>query len=332
MSRPAFLPDNFVLTLLGCVALAALLPVQGRAAEALHLLTNLGVAWLFFLHGAKLSRQAVVEGLLHWRLHLLVLLATFGLFPLLGLALQSLLAPLLGPSLMLGVLFVCALPSTVQSSIAFTSIARGNVPAAMCSASISNVLGIALTPLLMAALSHGAAGQGAHALSWHSMQGIVLLLLLPFVAGQVMQPRLGPWVQRHRGVLKFFDQGTILLVVYAAFSEAMVQGLYQRLGWGVLLQVLAVCALLLATVMAVLVWASRRLGFSRPDEVAILFCGSKKTLASGVPMAQILFAGQAIGLLVLPLMLFHQLQLMVCAVLAKRYAQAGIAPVADTGG
>lgn len=320
MSRPAFVPDNFVLMLLACVALGAWLPVHGAAVAVVHAATNVGVAWLFFLHGAKLSRQAVVEGLLHWRLHLLVLLATFALFPLLGLALQPVLAPLLGPSLMLGVLFVCALPSTVQSSIAFTSIAHGNVPAAMCSASISNVLGIALTPLLMAALSHGAAGQGAAGLSWHSVQGIVVLLLLPFVAGQIVQPRVGAWVQRHRGVLKFFDQGTILLVVYAAFSEATVQGLYGRLGWPVLLQLLAVCAVLLATVMALLVWVSRRLGFSRADEVAILFCGSKKTLASGVPMAQILFAGQPIGLLVLPLMLFHQLQLMVCAVMAKRYA------------
>ncbi|MEN9891212.1 MAG: hypothetical protein RLY78_1507 [Pseudomonadota bacterium] len=324
MTRPAYLPDNFVLTLTGCVILALLLPIRGAPAEWLHTATNLGVAWLFFLHGAKLSRQAVVEGLLHWRLHLSVLATTYGVFPLLGLAMWPLLQPWIGPTLMIGVLFVCALPSTVQSSIAFTSLARGNVAAAVCSASISNVAGIVLTPLLMAALVSGlglgATGQG-QGLSWSSVQGIVSLLLAPFVAGQIAQPWLGGWVRRHAAILKPLDQGIILAVVYGAFSEAMVQGLYQQLGWGVLAILLAWSAVLLALVMGLLVWGSRRLGFERADEIAIVFCGSKKTLASGVPMAQILFAGQPVGLLVLPIMVFHQLQLMVCAVLAQRYAR-----------
>jgi sodium/bile acid cotransporter 7 len=187
---------------------------------------------------------------------------------------------------------------------------------------VSNVLGVALTPLLMALMvqGHGAAGAEV-SLSWHSVQAIVLQLLLPFAVGHLLQPHLGGWVQRQRSLLKVFDQGTILLVVYAAFSEAVVMGLYRQIDGGVLLLVLAACAVLLAAVMGLLIWGSARLGFSAADRVAIVFCGSKKTLASGVPMAQVLFAGQSVGLLVLPLMLFHQLQLMVCAALAQRYAR-----------
>ncbi|MFG6467434.1 bile acid:sodium symporter family protein [Roseateles sp. BYS87W] len=323
MTRPAWLPDNFVLSLLGVVGLALLLPVQGQGVPVLDALTQAAVALLFFLHGSKLSRRVVWEGLLHWRLHALVFAATFVLFPVLGLLLRPWLEPLVGHTLYLGVLFICALPSTVQSSIAFTSVARGNVAAALCSASTSNILGMAVTPLLMAALAQwagGAADAGAVKLSWHTFEGIVFTLLLPFVAGQVLQGWTGGWVARHKAWIRMSDQGTILLVVYGAFSAATVQGLYRQLPPLTLLALVGISALLLALVMPLLTVLSRVLGFSREDEIAIVFCGSKKTLASGVPMAQILFAGQAVGLLVLPLMVFHQLQLMVCAPLARHYA------------
>ncbi len=325
MKRPAWLPDNLVLLLLATLALATVLPVQGAGIPVLDGLTQAAVALLFFLHGCKLSRRAVWEGLLHWRLHAVVFAATFLLFPVLGLLLRPWLEPLVGPTLYLGVLFICALPSTVQSSIAFTSLARGNVAAAMCSASTSNILGMALTPLLMAAMGRwvGAqAGSGAVHLSWHTFEGILTTLLLPFVAGQALQRWMGPWVAAHKAWVRVSDQSTILLVVYGAFSAATVQGLYQHLPPATLAAVLLICAVLLALVMTLLTVLSRALGFSREDEIAIVFCGSKKTLASGVPMAQILFTGQAVGLLVLPLMIFHQLQLMVCASIARRYARA----------
>ncbi|TXI23324.1 MAG: bile acid:sodium symporter [Roseateles sp.] len=329
MKRPAWLPDSLVLMLLATVLLATVLPVQGRGVAVLDVITQIAVALLFFLHGSKLPRQAVLEGLLHWRLHTLVFAATFVLFPLLGLALRPVFEPWLGATLYLGVLFICVLPSTVQSSIAFTSLARGNVAAAMCSASTSNILGMVLSPLLMTLLSHwvGAGSAGEVHLSWHTVEGIAGSLLLPFIAGQVLQRWTGPWVSRHKSLVRINDQGTILLVVYSAFSAATVEGLYRHLPLSQLAGVLVCCAVLLAVVMTLLTFLSRRLGFSREDEIAIVFCGSKKTLASGVPMAQILFVGQPLGLLVLPLMLFHQMQLMVCASLAKRYARQ--APAAD---
>jgi sodium/bile acid cotransporter 7 len=158
-----------------------------------------------------------------------------------------------------------------------------------------------------------------------ALGGIVLQLLLPFVAGQVARRWIAGWVTRHKAALRWVDQGSILLVVYGAFSEAVHEGLWQQFGLATLLGLLAACAALLALMMVSLTWLSRRLGFDRADEAAIVFCGSKKSLASGVPMAKILFAGSAIGPIVLPLMLFHQLQLMVCAVLAQRYARAAAA-------
>jgi sodium/bile acid cotransporter 7 len=316
MARPRLLPDNFTLAIMGVVLSACLLPCSGQGAQVLGWITNLAIGLLFFLHGAKLSKQAVLAGITHWRLHLLIFACTFGLFPLLGLALKPLLAPLVGPELYLGLLFLCALPATVQSAIAFTSLARGNIPAAICSAAASSLLGIFLTPLLVLLLMdrHGAGGANLDAVGQ-----ITLQLLLPFIAGQIAQRWIGAWVNRHKAWLKNVDQGSILLVVYSAFSEAVVAGLWQQVPLPALLGLVVACAVLLALVLALVNGLGRLLGFNTEDRITLLFAGSKKSLATGVPMAQVLFAGGGIGLLILPLMVFHQLQLMVCAVLAQRY-------------
>ena len=312
-----FLPDRFTCALIVTVVLASLLPCRGGTASVFNVLTDLAIALLFFLHGAKLSREAVVAGMTHWRLHLTVLASTFVLFPLLGLLLRPVLSPLVTPSLYLGVLFLCTLPSTVQSSIAFTSMARGNVPAAICAASASSMLGIFVTPLLVGVMleSHG---QGA--MNWDAIGAIVLQLLVPFVAGQIAQRWIGRWVERNRSLLSFVDQGSILLVVYTAFSAAVLQGLWKQIPLPVLGGLLVVNAVLLAIALIVTRYGARALGFKREDEITIVFCGSKKSLASGVPMAKVLFAGNPLGTIVLPIMLFHQIQLMTCAVLAKKYA------------
>jgi sodium/bile acid cotransporter 7 len=311
------LPDRFTCALLLTVLLASVLPCRGSAVRAFDLLTDAAIMLLFFLHGAKLSRQAVMAGLTHWRLHLCVLASTFILFPLLGLLLKPLLMPLVTPALYVGVLFLCTLPSTVQSSIAFTSMARGNVPAAVCAASASSLLGIFITPLLVGLLINT---QGHNGMSWDALGAIMLQLLLPFVVGQVAQRWIGGWVQRHRPLVGLVDQGSILLVVYTAFSAAVLQGLWKQVPLPVLAGLLVVDAVLLAVALLSTRWAARTLGFGRNDEITIVFCGSKKSLASGVPMAKVLFAGHPLGMIVLPVMLFHQIQLMTCAVLARRYA------------
>jgi sodium/bile acid cotransporter 7 len=307
--------DPYILALLLTVAVASLFPARGAVATGFGHATTIAIGLLFFLYGARLSTREAVDGLKHWRLHGLVFLATFVLFPLLG-VLSLLLVPwALTPGLFTGLMFLCFLPSTVQSSIAFTSIARGNVAAAICSASFSNMIGIVLTPLLVTVfLSTGTGG-----VSLGAVRDIMVQLLLPFVAGQLLRRWIGGFITRHKKVLSYVDRGSILLVVYAAFSAGVVAGIWERLSVVSLLVLLAVNAALLAVVLVATTFAARRLRFSTEDEIAIVFCGSKKSLASGLPMATVLFPAATVGLTVLPLMMFHLMQLMVCAWLARRY-------------
>ena len=309
--------DPYLAALVGTVALAALLPARGAAATVMDHATSAAVALLFFLYGARLSPRAVLTGLTHWRLQSLVLASTFVLFPVVGLVVTTLARGWVSPDLALGLMFVCVLPSTVQSSIAFTSIARGNVPAALCSASVSNMLGIVLTPALVALLLN-AHGSG---MSLKAVTDIAVQLLLPFVAGQAVRPLIGAWLLRHTIITSIVDRGSVLLVVYAAFSAGMAAGIWSQLSLPSLALVIVLNAVILAVVLVVTTLVSRWAGFSTEDEIAIVFCGSKKSLAAGIPMANILFAAHAVGLIVLPLMLFHQAQLFACATLARRYAR-----------
>jgi len=309
-------PDRYVLAILATVGVASVLPVRGALAGDLSLVTKLVIALLFFLHGAKLSRDAVLAGVTHWRLHLVIVAATFALFPLLGLLTVHLPSAILPTTLATGVMFLCCLPSTVQSSIAFTSVARGNVAAAVCAASASNFFGIFLTPVLVA-VTLGVKGGGSPV---GEAEAIALQLLAPFVAGQIARIWIAGWMIRHAKLVGLVDRGSILLVVYGAFSEAVVQGIWRKVSVLQLLWLAIICGALLAIVLSVTTYASRWLKFDKEDEIAIVFCGSKKSLATGVPMAGLLFPPASVGLIVLPLMLFHQLQLMACAVIAQRYA------------
>ncbi|KIF04245.1 bile acid:sodium symporter [Streptomyces sp. RSD-27] len=319
---PARLPlDPYVAALLATVGLAALLPARGPAATVAEGASAAAVALLFFLYGARLSTREALGGLRHWRLHLTVLACTFLLFPALGLAARALGPALLSPPLQQGLLFLCLVPSTVQSSIAFTSIARGNVPAAICAGSFSSLAGIVLTPLLAGALLGGGSG----GLSPDALLKIVVQLLLPFLLGQALRRWVGGFLVRHKTVLGHVDRGSILLVVYAAFSAGMAAGVWHRVGLRSLGALMAVEAVLLAVMLLTTWYGAGRLGFGREDRIAIQFAGSKKSLAAGLPMAGVLFGAQA-SLAVLPLMLFHQLQLMVCAVLARRRARDPLTP------
>lgn len=321
---PSWLPmDPFIMTLIGTVALAALFPVSGGAAHVASGASTGAVALLFFLYGARLSTREALDGLRHWRLHVTVLACTFVLFPLLGLAARALVPVVLTPDLFHGLLFLCLVPSTIQSSIAFTSIARGNVPAAICAGSFSSLAGIFVTPLLAALLLGGSAG----GVSADSVLKIALQLLVPFASGQLLRRWVGGFLTRHKKVLGLVDRGSILLVVYTAFSEGMVRGIWHQVSPARLGALLGVEAVLLAAMLALSWYGAKRLGFGRGDRIAIQFAGSKKSLAAGLPMASVLFGAQA-ALAVLPLMLFHQMQLMVCAVLARRRARD---PLEETG-
>lgn len=318
MSRLRLILDPFLILLLCTVALASLLPARGQGAAIAGAAADAGIVLLFFLHGAKLSREAIWSGAKAWKLHLATLGTTFLVFPLIGLLTQEVDAiPL---TMRAGLLFLTLLPSTVQSSIAFTAIARGNVAAAVVSASFSNLLGIMLTPLLVAALMERS-GTGS-LISLHSIEDIVLQLLLPFIVGHLMRPWIGTFVARHRAMLGRVDRASILLVVYAAFSAAVVEGLWQQVSRGELLLLAGVCIAMLVIVLLFSWTLGRLLGLAREDAIVLQFCGSKKSLATGVPIAGVLFPASAVGPILLPVMLFHQIQLMACAVLARRYGAA----------
>ncbi|MET9116233.1 bile acid:sodium symporter family protein [Streptomyces longwoodensis] len=317
LRRPSRLPiDPYIVLLLGTVGLAALFPARGTAADVFSGASTAAIALLFFLYGARLSTREALDGLRHWRLHVTVLACTFLIFPVLGLAARGLVPVLLTHPLYQGLLFLTLVPSTVQSSIAFTSIARGNVPAAICAGSFSSLVGIVVTPLLAAVLL-GSSGGGFSA---DSLVGIVLQLLVPFLAGQVLRRWIGGFVTRHKKVLGYVDRGSILLVVYTAFSEGVTQGIWHQVSPLRLGGLLVVEAVLLAVMLLLTWYGAKALRFGREDRITIQFAGSKKSLAAGLPMAGVLFGAHA-SLAVLPLMLFHQMQLMVCAVIARRRAR-----------
>lgn len=306
--------DPFLMALIATVVLASVLPARGAFVPVVGAAADAGIVLLFFLHGAKLSREAIWEGARNWRLHLAVLGTTFVLFPLLGLGCRAL--GFLPREFSEGLLFLALLPSTVQSSIAFTAIARGNVAAAVCAASFSNLAGIFLTPALVALLMGGATG----GFSWSSAETIVLQLLVPFVAGHLLRPWIGGFVARNKAWLGKVDRGSILLVVYAAFGAAVVEGLWQRVAPLSLFVLVLVCLVMLGIVLIATWQLGKAAGLSREDAIVLLFCGSKKSLASGVPMAGVLFPAASVGIVLLPIMVFHQLQLIACALIAPRLA------------
>ena len=309
--------DPFLVLLVLTILLASLLPARGAAVEMFRWATGAAIALLFFLHGAKLSREAILAGIGNWRLHLLVLASSFILFPLLGWTMARAATGLTTPEILSGLLYLSVLPSTVQSSIALTAIAGGNVPAAVCSASLSNITGIILTPLMVGLLVQV---QGsAPGISLDALQAIILQLLLPFIAGHLLRPLIGGFIDRYKRVLMPVDRSSILLVVYTAFSAAVVNGIWQRTEALDLLVILGLSTVLLGLVMAANLFVARRLKLPRGDEIVLLFCGSKKSIVSGVPMAGAIFAPAQVGVIILPLMIFHQLQLFVCTIIATRY-------------
>lgn len=311
MSKLRLLFDRFTLILIAVVTAATVLPAHGQGAVFFEWLTAAAIALLFFLHGAKLSREAIIAGATHWRLHGVIFTWTFVIFPILGWVLRPVLLPLLGEPLYVGIVYLTVLPGTVQSAIAFTSIARGNLPAAVCAASASSIVGIVVTPLLLQwMLGADTSALGGSSLL-QAIGRISVQIFLPFVAGYLMRPVIGRWMDGHRKLVTNVDQSSILLVVYTAFSESVIGGLWQTVDTASLAWLVVACSALL--VLALNTWSARRMGFNRADEITIVFCGSKKSMATGVPMAGVL----------LPLMIFHQIQLMVCAVLAQHYLRAG---------
>ena len=308
------IPNRFILLLLGVIALASFLPATGRALTIVSVISNIAIFSLFFFHGLRLSREAVWAGIKHWRLQLAVAGFTYAALPLAGLSLSLLLPDLLSPGLWVGVLFLCALPSTVQAAISSSSMAGGNVAASVVAAALSNIVGVVLTPLLVAAMASVSGGE----VGLGSIGKIAGLLLLPFILGQIARSWLGGWAEAHKAWIGRMDRLTIILAVYVAFSAAVVDGLWHRLSALQFGALLVVVILLLGFAFTATWQLGGTLGLARGDRITLLYSGSHKTLATGAPMARILFPGAEAGLIIIPLMLYHQLQLIISAWLATR--------------
>ena len=306
--------DPFLTSLIGCVLLATLLPCQGRVTTFLEYLTDACIMVMFFMQGLKLERRAILENMRNWKLQGLVLVCTFLLFPALGLALHAIAPNLLDKHTWLGVLFLCCLPSTVQSSIALTSLANGNVAASICAATLSNIAGIFITPVLVSLVlqTHGV-------WSGHAILDITIQLLFPFIAGQLLQPLLHKWAHRNKKIISLTDRSSILLVVYTAFSHAVVEGIWSQLSAQNIATLISVDVSLLLLVLFITLFIGKIFGFPSKDEISLILCGSKKSLASGVPMANVLFPASIAGFVILPLILYHQIQLFLCTLIARHY-------------
>lgn len=309
--------DRYMALLFATVLAGAVLPASGAMAEVLRTVAFWAIAVLFFLYGAKLSTASIAAGLTNWRLQGGVLLVTFVVFPVLALLLAAVSGPLLGPVVAAGIVYVGCLPSTVQSAITFTSLARGNVAGAVCAASISNLVGVVLAPLLVAVLL---ATDGEVTIHADAMWKIVQQILLPFFAGQLARPLIGKLIEGNKALVTLYDRGAILLIVYVAFSAGTVGGIWGAVGPWVLAALVAVILMFLGLAMAASLALGRLAALPPEDRTTLFFCGSTKSLATGLPMAGLLFAGQEVAMIVLPLMLYHLIQLMLCAALAQRAA------------
>ncbi|CAN5874486.1 bile acid:sodium symporter [soil metagenome] len=312
--------DRFLLGMGLAVLLAYLFPDPGSRGGSLkpELLTRLGVALIFFLHGMSLSFSALKAGTLRWPLHLLVQGCTFLFFPILGIGLLWLAGDRIAADLRLGFFYLCVLPSTVSSSVAMTAAANGNVPAAVFNATLSSLLGVVLTPLWLGWMVESGGGRLPMG---EVIVDLLLWLVLPLFLGQFSRPALGLWAARNKKLIHAVDRGTILLLVYTSFCDSMKWGVWSDHGWKTVGVALGGSALLLVVVLAATTFLSDRLGFPGADRSAAVFCGSKKTLASGVPMAQLIFGSHpGLGLILLPIMIYHPLQLIVCGVLAGQWA------------
>ncbi|MCB8838323.1 bile acid:sodium symporter family protein [Aurantimonas sp. VKM B-3413] len=313
--------DPFVFGLAAVVGLAVLWPEPGRSGGLLHWkwVTTYGVCAVFFLYGLTLAPERMRQGLTRWQAHIVVALTTFGVFPLLVLVGQWLAPDLLPRSAEIGFFYVAALPSTVSSSVAMVSLARGDVPVAIFNATISSLIGVFITPLLMTWYMHAG---GMNVPLGPTILKVVLLVLLPIVLGQVARIWLAGWAKRQARLIKLADRAVILAIVYGAFCDSVAEGVWQRNDPSVAAEIAVVAVVLFCLVFGVTTLAARLLRMSREERIAVQFCGSKKSLAAGVPLAPVIFAGREdIGLIILPIMLFHFLQLLIVSFIATHHGR-----------
>lgn len=301
------------------IGLATLFPLVGKSGGSLQIdqVAGIGIGLVFFLHGLGLSLDNLKSGMLNWRIHLVVQSFTFLVFPIIYFIANFFIKGWLPNDLLLGFVYLCALPSTVSSSVALTGIAKGNVSAAIFNATLSGLIGIVLTPIIVHLLS----GEDSGSLSLpDAILGIAKLLLVPLVLGQLLRPLLIKQYTKYKAYTSNLDRFVILMLIFNAFSDSVESGLWKNNSPYVLLEAFVGALILLIIVLYLSKYAAKAMAFSTEDEIAAVFCGSKKTLASGIPMAKLIFgAHPGLGLIMLPIIFYHQVQLIICSYLANKY-------------
>ena len=309
--------DPMVRLLVVAIALAMLLPAEGRARDVAQAVSNGAIFLLFLLNGLRLPRAEVVRGLAHWRFLLPLALWCFGAMALAGKAFDLALAGVLPPLVALGFLFLGALPSTIQSATAYSSLAGGNVSRSVVAAALLNIVGVFVSAPIFAALGGG----GVVAFGGEGLLRIFAILILPFAVGQVLQHRMAGWVSEHRGLVTAMDRASIAIAVYVALSGAVAEGSLEAIGAGDWAILLAATSAFVGVGFAGAWLLSRAVVPDHAERIAFLFAGAHKSVAIGAPLAAVLFPPQAAGLVLLPLLVYHLLQLVVSAPLATRLAR-----------
>ncbi len=315
--------DSFIVALLGCIGLAYFFPqgVLYQDGQFMALLTGIGVSLIFFFYGLKLPFSTIKSGLSNWRLHLVIQLATFLLFPLLLLPFRLLVDTVEQEHYWLSFFFLAVLPSTVSSSVVMVSIARGNIPAAIFNASISGLIGVVVTPLWMSLFLDFHTENVFVDVYW----GLIREIIIPVILGLLLQRYFGQWATRHSKKLTLFDKSIILLIVYSSFAESFVSGVFNQVSTSYLIWVF-VGVMVFFFLVYVLIWGLVKYAFkfTVADQITALFCGSKKSLTHGSVFGKFLFVNNPYaGLYFLPIMLFHAFQIFVVTIIAQHYNNRG---------
>lgn len=303
--------DPLVVGIVAALILGLTIPVSRPVADAISVVADVAVALVFVLYGMRLSPRDTLAGVANIKLHTLVVVTTFVIFPILGVGLAWVLDGVLGTAFALGIIYLAILPSTVQSAPSFVAIARGDVAAAITAATASNILSMVLTPALVVLLMDI---DGAQAGGFRS---IFIKLLLPFIIGQLLQPFFGPWVRHHTRVVKTLNSSAIVFVVLSAVLTATLDGVWSSVSATTLVVLVLVLSGLLAVMLGLTFMTSRAAGLDRRETAVLVMSGAQKSLATGLPMAKALFDSALVGPVAIPVIIYHQLQLIVCAVIAQ---------------
>lgn len=316
--------DNFVIAIIAVIGLAYLQPNWGAKSSPVpfDLIGSIGISLIFFFYGLRLSPEKIRYGLRNWKLHVMVQVSTFVIFPLTVLLFRPIAFTEQGYNLWLSFLFLAALPSTVSSAVVMVSIAKGNIPAAIFNASISGLIGIVITPLWMGFFLQ-------HSANDYSLSSIYLKLateiLLPVVIGVLLQRRLGKYALKWNRYLSTFDKSVVLLIIYKSFAESFDKQVFSSVNGFVLLLIFGATTGLFFAIYFLTGYLSKLLGFNQEDRITAQFCGTKKSLIHGTVFSKILFPNSvSLGIILLPLMIFHALQIFIVSIIASKLGQRKI--------